>query len=177
MAIRTPVCAIQQPLEVEARQLVLRLLADIGGEGRNRAGIVGFELGEGIQVSLGGGVVILLGAQRLESAQRFGLAAQHQIADRPAAEAIDLAGQRRADANTGAELLIGGFQPRRDIDGVAIGGVIEETIAAEIADDRRSGMDADPGDAERNASSPASAGGKLCANSSRSNAQATARAA
>ena len=149
----------------------------MGGKGGDRAGIVGFEFGEGIQVALVAGSVVLLGPQRLESAQRLGLAAQHQIADRPAAESLDLAGERRADADAGAELLVGGFQPRRDIDGVAIGGVIEEAAAAEIADDRRPGMDADPGDAERDCPSRCQRSRKPCAYSSRAEAQATARAA
>jgi hypothetical protein len=40
-------------------------------------------------------------------------------------------------------LLVGGFQPCRHVDGIAIGGVVEEATAAEVADDRRSGMNTD----------------------------------
>ena len=57
----------------------------------------------------------------------------------------------RAHADAGAELLVGGFEPRRNIDGIAIGGVVEEAAAAEISDNRRAGMHPDPGGAERDA--------------------------
>ena len=56
----------------------------MGGKGGDRARIVGFELGECVQVALGRWTVVLLGPQRLEGAQRLGFAAQHQIADRAA---------------------------------------------------------------------------------------------
>ena len=48
------------------------------------------------------------------------------------------------DANAGAKKLVGVLQPRRDVDGVAIGGVIEKPATAEIADERRPGVNANP---------------------------------
>jgi hypothetical protein len=40
-------------------------------------------------------------------------------------------------------LLIGGFEACSDVNGIAIGGVIEEAAATEIAYNRWPGMDAD----------------------------------
>src|SRR5205085_283463 len=51
---------------------------------------------------------------------------------------------RLTGADTRSELFVRGLEPRRDIDGVAIGRVIEEAAAAEIPDNRRAGMNADP---------------------------------
>ena len=48
-----------------------------------------------------------------------------------------------------AELGVGSFKPRSDVDGVAVGGVIEETDAAEIPDKRQSGMRANPSHTQR----------------------------
>jgi hypothetical protein len=48
-------------------------------------------------------------------------------------------------------LLVGSFQPRRNVDGVAIGRVVEEAPATKIADDRRSGMNANARNTQRNA--------------------------
>ena len=48
-------------------------------------------------------------------------------------------------------MLVGSFQSRRNVDGVAIGCVVEEAPATEIADDRRSGMNANARDTQRNA--------------------------
>jgi hypothetical protein len=42
-------------------------------------------------------------------------------------------------------LLVSGLQSRGNIDRATIGSVIEETAAAEIADNRWPGMDADAG--------------------------------
>ena len=129
--------AIQQPLEVEARELIVRLLADMRCECGDCAGIAGLQLGKGLQIALCRWVFVLFDPKRLEGTQRLGPAPQHQIADRSAAEVLDLRREGCADANAGAELLVGGFQPRRDVDGVAIGGVVEEAAAAEIADNGR----------------------------------------
>ena len=56
------------------------------GEGRRRAGIALLELGEGFEILRGRRVGIGFRGQRLEGAQRLRLAAQHEIADRAAAE-------------------------------------------------------------------------------------------
>jgi hypothetical protein len=48
-------------------------------------------------------------------------------------------------------LLVGSFKSRRNVDGVAIGCVVEETAATKIADNRWPGMDADARNTQRNA--------------------------
>ena len=134
---------------MEARQLIAGVFAHMRRKGRDRTGVARFQLGKGLQITLGRGVLILLDPQRLEGAQGFRPAPQQQVAYRPAVEVLHFCREDRADANAGAELLVGGFQSRGDVDGVAIGRVVEEAAAAEIADDRRSGMNADACGAQR----------------------------
>src|SRR4051794_40630169 len=86
--------------------------------------------------------------QRLESAHRPALAAQHQLADRPAGEVVDPPRKAAPDADARPQLLVDGLQARRNVDGVAIGRVVEETPAAEVPDNRGARMCADPRDAE-----------------------------
>ena len=143
--------AIQQALEVEAsRAASLRMLSDVSGERGNGIRIAGFELGKRVQITLGHGVVVMLVPERFECPQRLGFAPQHEVADRASAEAFDLVGKSCAHADAGAKLLVCRFQPRRDIDGVAIGGVVEKSAAAEITYNRRSGMNADARGPKRN---------------------------
>lgn len=114
---------------------------------RSRA-VLGFKLGERVEVTFQGGIVV--DAQRLEGAQRFGLAPQDEVADRPAAEISGLCDRRtRADAR--AEPLVGGFETRRDGDGIVMGRIFEESSAAEISDDGGLGMHADPHHAQSDA--------------------------
>ncbi len=86
--------------------------------------------------------------QRLVSAERLAAPAQHQVADRPPLKILGGIGDRGADANARAEKLVGALEPRCDVDGVAIGGVIEETVAAEVPHHRRTGVNADAGNPE-----------------------------
>ena len=74
-------------------------------------------------------------------------------------------------------MLVGGLEPGCGVDGVAISGVVEKAAAAEIADQRRPGMDTDPGGAEIDALRLPSFAQNACAQASRSWAQATARVA
>ena len=64
---------------------------------------------------------------------------------------IDLCRQRRTNTNAGAKLLVGGFKTSRDIDGVTIGGVVEEPATAEIANNRGASVNTNPRDSEGNA--------------------------
>ena len=82
----------------------------------------------------------------LEGAKGFRPSSQHEVAHRTAPEVFYLGREDCADANAAAELLVGSFQTRRDVDGVAIGRVVEEPAAAEVADNRWTGMNADPCD-------------------------------
>src|SRR5207237_8827545 len=59
---------------------------------------------------------------------------------RPATEILHGICETRACTNAGAKLLVGRFEPRRDVDGIAVSSVVEEPAAAEIPDDCRSGM-------------------------------------
>ena len=79
--------AVQQAFEVEAGELVVRAFADLRREGRKRAGVAGFQLGERLRDSSPSkDRSYCSGGKRLERAQRLGPAAQHEVADRPAAE-------------------------------------------------------------------------------------------
>ena len=82
-----------------------------------------------------------LRGQRLEGAQRLGPApaAARSPTGRPR-KSGNLLRSVLADADARAELLVRRFQPRGDVDRVAIGRVVEEAAAAEIADDRRPGV-------------------------------------
>ena len=85
--------AIQQPFEMGARELVVRMLTNVRCKRGQGTGIAGLQLGKSVQIALGRWGFILAGRERLERPQRLGLAPQHQVADRPAAEIIDLCGQ------------------------------------------------------------------------------------
>ena len=87
----------------------------------------------------------MLNAQRFECVQRLTLAPENEITNRPAAELSRLRRESSAYAYAGAELLVGCFQTRRDVDGIAISRVVEEAATAEITDDRRPGVSADAG--------------------------------
>ena len=58
---------------MKACQPVFRQLSDVGCECGNGVRIAGFKLGKGVQVALGGRVIVLLEAKRLEYAERFSL--------------------------------------------------------------------------------------------------------
>src|SRR5674476_527040 len=142
-------CAIQQPLEVKAGKLIISILTNMRCECRDCAGVARFQFGKGLQITLCRGIIALFRRQRFEGAQGLRPAPQQKVPHRTAPEVRYLCREDCADANAGAELFVGGFQPRRDIDGVAIGCVVEEAAATEIADDRRSGMNTDPCDSQR----------------------------
>jgi hypothetical protein len=138
--------AVQQPLEVKAGELIAGVLAYMRGKGSERRRIVCLKLCKSFLITAHSLVFVLLSGNRLESAQRLGPSAQHKVAHRPAMKVRHFHCQGRADADAGAELFIGGLEPRRGIDRVSIGGVIEESLATEIANQRRPGMDANARD-------------------------------
>ena len=116
---------------------------DQRGKGRHCRRVAGFQLGEGFRILPGCRPFERRRLQRLVSAERLAAPAQHEIADRPSLEIVGATGNRGADANAGAEKLVGALEPRRGVDGIAIGGVIEETVAAEVPHHRRTGVSAD----------------------------------
>jgi len=74
---------IQQTFEMKACELILRLLSNVSGECRNGVWIAGFELGKGIHVAFGGGIIVLIGSKGLEYTQRRGLAPSSTPIGRP----------------------------------------------------------------------------------------------
>ena len=133
---------------MEAGQRIVRMLPDQGREGRHRRDVVGLQFGECFAVLPRRRGLEDGRRQGLVGPQRLAAAAQHEIADRPPAEVFRPLRRSRAHADAGAEILVGGLQPRRDIDRIAIGCVIEKPITSEVSDQRRPGMDADPGRAK-----------------------------
>src|SRR3954452_763899 len=83
--------------------------------------------------------------QRLERAEGLSAPAQHEIADGPTPEVLGGICDGGADANAGAEELVGRLEPGSGVDGVSIAVVVEEAVAAEISHHRRAGVNADPG--------------------------------
>jgi hypothetical protein len=141
-------CAVQQSFQVKAGKLIIGIFADMPGEGRDCACVARFQFGECFEITLCRRKVVLFWRQGLESAKRIRTPPQQKVADRSATEILGFRRDGRADASAGPELLVGNFQPRGDVDGVAIGGVVEEAAAAEITNDRRASMHSDPRNAQ-----------------------------
>ncbi len=134
---------------MEACELVLRLLSEARREGRDDVRIACFQLGKRVQITLRGGIFKLFGRKGFEGTQGLRSTSEQQITSRPPVEILHRLCERCTDTDTSSELFVGSFEPRSNIDCVAIGGVIEEAATAEIPDHRRSGMGANPGDTER----------------------------
>src|SRR3974390_3802858 len=98
----------------------------------------------------------------LECSKRLSLASEHKIAHWPSFKIIDLGRKHCTHTNTGAELFVGFFQPRRYIDCIAIGRVVEESGAAKVANDGWPRMSADPGNTKRDALSAILISERLC---------------
>src|SRR6516165_7696437 len=133
---------------MEAGQRIVSMQADQCGKRRHRRGITSLELSESFEIlrdlwRLVGGC-----RQRLEGSERLAAPAQDQVADRPALEIRRRSGNHGTDANPGPQKLVGGLQPRRSVDGVAMGCVVEKAAAAEIANQCRARVNADSGHPE-----------------------------
>src|SRR5580698_4505642 len=74
---------------------------------------------------------------------------QHKVSNRPAAKLLHSRHENSADAYAGAELLVCGFQPRRNIDRIAVSRVVEEAAAAKISHNCRSRMNTNTRDTKR----------------------------
>ena len=90
-------------------------------------------------------MIKLFGRKGFEGTQGLRSTSEQQVTNRPPMEILHGLCQRCTDTDASTELFVGSFEPCSNIDCVAIGGVIEEAATAEIPDDRRSGMDANPG--------------------------------
>src|ERR1700691_4382225 len=111
-----------------------------------------FELREGAGIGQGMVTGALLRQQRFKHAHGLASSPQQEVADWAAIESCRALGGGRADADARTELLVGCFEPRGRVDCVAVGCVVEQPPATEIADDCWSGMNANAGDAKRRAS-------------------------
>src|SRR5262245_48327903 len=95
-------CPVQEPLEVEGSQAILRLLANVRGEGGNRARVPRLQEGKGVEITFGSRTLKLLLPKRLEGADHLASSPQFKVADRPPAKILHPLRKRRADANAGA---------------------------------------------------------------------------
>ena len=113
-------------------------------KGSGGARIACFQLGKRLQITLRGGIIKFFGSKRFEGTKRLRSASEQQIPNGPTMEILHGLCQRCTDTDASTKLFVGGFEPRSNVDCIAIGGVIEETDAAEIPDKRQSGMRANP---------------------------------
>ena len=118
--------SIEQPLEMESRQAILRLLTDMSRKGRNCTCVLSFEQGIRVEIAFSRRIIELLFLQGLECSDHLTSTSQHEITDRPPTKILDPFGQPRADTDTGAELFVGGLKARGHVDRIAIGGVVEK---------------------------------------------------
>src|SRR5262245_9615688 len=87
-----------------------------------------------------------VGRPRLEHGERLLLtAAHHDGAERAQQRGIAAGGRRRADTDRRAKLLVGGFQTRRGVDGVAMRRVVELGADADVTDNGGAGLEAAAG--------------------------------
>ena len=143
--------AVQLPFEVEAGELIICVFPNMRCKSGHRAGIAGFQFGKRLEITLCRGIFVLLATQGLKSAQSFRPTPQHKVTDRSAPELFYPRCQRCTDTYAGAKLLVGSFEPRRNVYSVAIGCIVEEATTTEIADDRRPCMNTDPCDSQGDA--------------------------
>src|ERR1700747_1735949 len=112
-------------------------------KGRHRGWVSGVQEGKRLLIAFGYGLATSPDLKWLESTDGLGSTAQDQVNDRSAAKVLHPIGESRTDQNAGAKLLIGDFQPRRHVNGIAKSRIVEETASAEIADDCGPGMGSD----------------------------------
>jgi hypothetical protein len=135
---------------VKAGELIISAFANMRCKGRHRTGIAGFQLGKRLEITLCRWIFVLRASKGLNCTQSLRPTPQNKVAHRSAPELFHLRRQCCTDTYAGAELLVGSFQPRRNVYGIAVGRVVEEAAAAEIADDRRPCMNTDTCDSQRN---------------------------
>ena len=128
---------------MEGRKLVLRVLAHVSCEGGNCARVGGFQLGKRVEITFCGGIIKFFWGEWFEGTHCLNPTSEQKVTDRPPPKILHRFCKGRAYTNAGAELLVGGFEPRRNVDGVAVSGIVEEPATAEISDDRWSRMDSD----------------------------------
>ncbi len=142
---------VQQPLEMKAGQLIISMFPNMGCKSRHRTRIAGFQFGKRLKITLCRGIFVLFALEGLKSTQSFRPTPQNKVTDRSAPEISHPRRERRTDTYAGAELFVSSFQSRRNIYGIAIGCVVEEATATEIADNRRPCMNTNTCDSQSDA--------------------------
>ena len=121
------------------------MLADHRGESLASDRIAAIEFVVSCDIGGSRGRRVLITVERLIGPQALVLALEHQLADGAAFETRHLRHRVFADADSRSQHLVGGFQAGCDVDGVAVGGVVEVKLATEVTDDGGAGIDADTG--------------------------------
>src|SRR6478672_4320717 len=101
---------------MKSGQRVVGVQADQRRKGWHRRSVASLELGERFSISCGGGRLERGVLQRFERAKRLATAAEQDIADWPSLKITGAIGRRGANANAGAEMLVGGLEPRSSVD-------------------------------------------------------------
>jgi hypothetical protein len=114
--------------------------SDVRRESSDRSFIVSFQQLYRFKIAAGCGAVVLFYPQRLERADGLGPTFQHKVTDQPPPKVRHSCRERATNANARSEVLVGSFQPRRSVDGVAIGvsskdlGLIGERSGSDAGD-------------------------------------------
>src|SRR5262249_44679450 len=110
--------------------------------------IAGRELGKRLRILESCRCRKCLRFQWFIGAKWFTAPAQDEIANWTSLKVFGAIGDDGADANAGAQKLVGSLKPRCRIDGIAVRGVVEKAAATKIADQHGTGMHTDAGDAK-----------------------------
>src|SRR3954453_18052594 len=110
---------------MKSGQRVVGMQTDQCSKGRHRRWVAGLKLGEGLDILSGGRRPEQDVLKRFKSPKRLGAPAQLNLANWSPLKISGGCGCRCADANAGAQILVGRLKPRCGIDGIAIGGVVE----------------------------------------------------
>jgi len=105
-------CAIQQPLDVEAGKLILRLYTNMRCEYRDCTGVARFQFAKCLQITPRRGIFVLFRPQWLEGTQCIRPAPQQKVPLRAAPEVFHLCREDCADANAGVKSLVKGVRDR-----------------------------------------------------------------
>jgi hypothetical protein len=104
--------AIQQSLEVEARQRIVGVRPDKSGECRHGRGAARFELCKSLRILRHRRGLEGIRRERLIGTQRLAAATQDQIAQWPVLKVLRALGERGTDADPGPQKLVGSLQSR-----------------------------------------------------------------
>ena len=129
---------------MKARELIVRPFTYMHRERGDRARIIALQFRKCFQVAVCRGIFVLAYLQRLKRTKTLRFTPKHEVTNWATTKTLRLGSKFCTDTNAGAKLLIGGFQSRRDVNGIAVGGVIEKPAATKVSDDRRSRVSPNP---------------------------------